>query len=280
MEKEILEKLSENIRYFKDVKKEDFELLNDMEVDELGLINNHVAKITPLISQLVKYAMIMEILTDEEQKDLSTTFEQIDDSLYSKVFTHINLCNSYVRDLIDKGCKHPSILKIMDIEKGIFTYDEIQESICMLIPEHNDKFFERLLDLSGDFDESILSINYEQFKALLDIVESYQMTSPIELLKKLSKYTNKKALDLMSLQNYNFPVFDWCYRDVCFCINKYPLLLGDALKEIAEYEIYDEDLYEILEYIKEAYNLYNSYRYSYIKNDYKENWLLEKCKKM
>lgn len=77
MDKEkLLNILLNNIDCFSNVSEIDFYLLVIIDTSELGLMNDNVIKLTPLLKQITEYALVNIVLDDEQLERIEHCFDK------------------------------------------------------------------------------------------------------------------------------------------------------------------------------------------------------------
>ncbi len=291
---ELLEYLLNHKEYFKGVSLDDFCLLASLESSELGLMNQDNYKVTPLLKQISNYALVDTNVTQEDIEDIRNSLSSREEKFLESALDVANKCHQYVDILLKEGAHHPCIIKVNYLINGTFLYKTMMKIICNLIKITNDLFQDNLIDLTSIADDQVMDITDEMKEDLLQQVASRKMTSGVDLLRILSNYIKK----ILLIDNFlPFSSMDIHYSDDTYIqfIDRekihpnYNLSIGDCiqclsfiLEQAHKYQEYSSDD-KILDYIddlEEEYHLYNSYRYLSVRNQYRENKMLEKCKKL
>lgn len=302
MEKqEVLNFLVNNIDCFNNVSLEDFCLLNSLDSDELGFINDKVSRVTPLLKQICDYALIAAIVNDEQLTQIDKCIDE-DDTMLNESINIIENCFQYVQILEQENCHHPSILNMTNLIKGIVKYSNFNDIIIKLIELVDDEFQDDLIDFGTIVDDELTGITDYYFDYFIDELENQMITNKKELLLGLSNYAINFCNTIMLISNNsgmrtnNIVCYDDNYINV-FKNNskinqKFDLTIFKGLnsfativQKIENYEIenfysIDSYVYELIEDLKTSYALYQFYKYKNLKDSYKEMRLLEKCKKM
>lgn len=153
-------------------------------------------------------------------------------------------------------------------------------------------FREELIDFCSLVDEKIIDEHDELFELVIDTVSDSKIVDSKQLLMYLCNYSiDCCKLTTLLTSNKMLLIDNWI---VNISENKginpeNNFKIGDSINEFAlvmqKVDNYlnccsDLDVIESLETIKEGYELYNGYRYDYLKNEYREKYMLTKCKKM
>lgn len=291
---ELLEYLLNHIDYFKEVSLEDFCRLASLEPCELGLMNYDNYQVTSLLQQICNYALVDTNLSQEDKEDienyLSSHEEQqfLDDAL-----DVANKCYQYVDIMLENGANHPCLKNINNLINGAFLYTEIAKIVCKLIENTSDQFQNDLIYFGNIIDEKIMDITDSIWNDLLKTIENKKITSGIDLLNNISNYI-KQILVIAIFVPLN-QSHTYCMEDtyIHFLTKEkihpeFKLSIGDCIrslsiiaKKVHKYQEYDDDtISQLIEDLEEGYYVYNSYRYLYLKNQYQESKMIEKCKKM
>lgn len=303
MEKqELLNFLLNNISCFEGVTLDDFCLLNSLESDELGLMSDSAIKVTPLLKQISDYALIATVLDENDLGELATCIDE-ENNVLDDIIKIVEICYEYISILKSDNCNHPSVLTTADLVNGLTAYGQINENICDLVEIAEDSFQDTLLDLSiPTIDKLLDNIEDNIFKKVITQIKN--VANKEELLLSLSNYsktylsiimlnteynnvqqTNKNNLFYINNNYFHFlsnekfiPKFNLTSLDV---INSLATIIQrtEEYEEEYFYKIDDEEK-EIINKLKESYILYKSYKYKFLKDTYKEQKLLQKCKKM
>lgn len=302
---ELLSSLVNNISCFNDVTEMDFYLLASLESDELGLMNDKVSRITPLLKQICDYALITVILTEDEIERIDSYIDE-DDNMFTDSSEIIEICYQYLLLLQQENCHHPSVLIALDLIAGLNYYNEFNASVVELIKITDDEFQDNLIDFGTVVDDNLIEIPEMLFECIINKLSKGIITSKEELLLNLSNYA-RNYLNTIMLISKNISIYQNQKKsNSTLCVGNsyvhifpnerinqnYDLTLIEAINSFAtimqSIEEYEEDHYyqmdseveELIEELKESYSLYESFKYKFFKNSYKEEKLLEKCKKM
>lgn len=301
MEKqELLNFLMNNIDCFNNVSLEDFCLLNSLDSNELGFMNDRVSRVTPLLKQICDYALIAAIVNKEQLSQIAKCIDE-DDTMLKESISMIENCFQYVQILEQENCHHPSILNMTALINGITEYSNFNDIIIELIRLINDEFQDNLIDFGTIVDDKLAAITDYFFDYFIDELENKIITNKKELLLGLSNYAINFFNTIMLIDNSSKKTngiicFDDNYINIFKSNNKinqnFDLTIFKVLdsfativRKVENYEIenfysIDTDVYELMEDLKKSYNLYQFYKYKILKDNYKETRLLEKCKKM
>lgn len=293
----LLNELLNDIKYFKNVTLEDFCLLNSLEVDELGLFNDKVAQVTPLLNQICSYALANKLLNDDQ---LDLISESVAQNQLEKCLTIFEKCQDYVEILIEEDCKHPSVSNVVNCVNSSFFYEQFYKCLADFIPEVDIMTQNTLIDLVYTADEVIQEIYDNLLMLLINELQNNSTMSTKQLLTALNKYSECcKPLCIIVPPNesiYNCDngetYISYFNENNNFKLNQILanslISLANIIKTIEDYEkvnIYDfedeeDDFKDTIDEMKECYVKYQSYKYKYYKDTYKEQKLLRKCKKM
>lgn len=302
MEKEEIFTYFKNHRsYFKGVSEEEIKELQNMQVDQLGFMNASNFQITPLLRQICHYALVPLTLLPEE-------LEVISDSLYSnplkKYLTEISqftsYCSYYVDELSKNNCHHPSVSNAVNLLAHQYYYNEIQDLTCELCCCDDTMFRNDMINCMDHTDEKLLDMIDSLFEQLNITLKEQIIFSKEELLWLLTDYVENKLLlcgmfgipnDQPKMENTIYYIEDHYiyftkkrkmapnFKETTFdYLNAFLTLI----KKVENYQKYsvDQEIIDLIEQLKDSYFLYESYRYKYLKDSYREFKLLEKCKKM
>lgn len=296
---ELLEYLLNNIECFHDVSIEDFNLLASLETDELGLVNEKVSKITPLLKQICEYSIIKDIINNEDLSEMEAYIDE-DDDMLDDIIDIVEICSQYVEELIKGDCHHPSVLLITDQINGMKSYSQFNDILNEFIELTEDNILEEdLLDLSIETIDRHLDILVNSFHELIIKLKNNKITNKQELLFSMNNYCQNfiNIMMLVSKNNNN------CESSITYFDNNYVIVTNndfihpnltildildnqseiismvEEYQEEYSYDI-DSEIDNIITNIMDRYTVYKSYKYRYLKNSYKEQKLLQKCKKM
>lgn len=292
---ELLAYLANYRNYFNKISLDDFALLNSLESSELGLMNYDNYRVTPLLQQICKYSLVDTNLTKEDIVDVKNNLSiNSQKELLKEALDIAYICHQYVDLMLQEGSNHPCLINVNCLRNGAFLYSQIMNIMCELIEATNGNFQDDLIDLGNIVDEKIMDIADIKWNNLLKIIEDKEITSGVDILNNLSNYL-KDILVLgnffSSNQNYIYYIRDKYIQFVDrknihpnFNISTGDCIIGLSIiiEKAHKYCKYcsDEDVLELVKNLEEGYDLYNSYRYLYLKNQYQEIKMLEKCKKM
>jgi len=300
---EILKFLADNIECFEDVTIDDFYELSTIDTEELGSMNKKVSSLTPLLKQICNYALIAAVVDGCELSDIADCFYE-DDILKNNI-NIIENCFQYVEILQQENCHHPSILAMINLINGLTVYTNFLEIIDELIELTEDEFQDDLIDFGTMIDDRLDEIREYLFENLINRIKKGIVTNEKELLTCLSNYT-KNYLNTILLLSKNNNLYQQnenhisCFENIYINtqkrndrINKESSLtllkaiesFGIIIQKAEDYITYnfydmDSDIETLIGDLKEAYILYESYKYKVLKDNYKEQKLLEKCNKM
>jgi len=301
MEKqELLNFLMNNIDCFNNVSLEDFCLLNSLDSNELGFMNDRVSRVTPLLKQICDYALIAAIVNDEQLVQIAKYIDE-DDTMLNESINIIEICFQYVQILEQENCHHPSILNMTALINGITEYSNFNDIIIELIRLVNDEFQDDLIDFGTVVDDQLTAITDYYFDGFIDKLENKMITNKKELLLGLSNYAINffntiMLIDNSSKKNNSIVCFDDNYINIFKSNSKINLNFDltifkvldsfiSIVQKVEDYEVenfysIDSCVYELMEDLRKSYSLYHFYNYKILKDNYKETRLLEKCKKM
>lgn len=185
---ELLEYLLNNIECFHDVSIEDFNLLASLETDELGLVNEKVSKITPLLKQICEYSIIKDIINNDDLSEMEAYIDE-DDDMLDDIIDIVEICSQYVEELIKDDCHHPSVLLITDQINGMKSYSQFNDILNEFIELTEDNILEEdLLDLSIETIDRHLDILVNSFHELIIKLKNNKITNKQELLFSMNNY--------------------------------------------------------------------------------------------
>ncbi len=295
MEKlELLEYLLNHRDYFKEVSLEDFSLLASLEPSELGLMNKDNYKITPLLKQIGNYTLVDINLFLEDIEDVENILPRSEQKSLLDALDIADKCCQYVDILLEEGAHHPCLTQVDYLINGAFLYDTIIEITCELIKITDGRFQNDLIDFGNIVDDQVVDITDGMKEDLLQLLASRKMTSGVDLLRILSDYirqtlmiNNFFPINSMNIDYINDTYIHWIGSKETGPF--YPLSMGNYIQSLSlimqrahKYQDYtrDDEILKNIHNLEESYYLYNSYRYLYIKNQYQEHKMLQKCKKM
>lgn len=289
---ELLNILLSNIDCFNNVNEMDFYLLATIDTNELGFMNNNAARVSPLLKQIANYALADIILTDDQIESMECYFGE-NDSILKESILFLDVCYEYIMTLIDEDCKHPSVLIFDTLDKGFTIYNEFNEILNDIIELADDNLQDDLIELAYITDEKIFDIIDNKFDYLLIKLKDGFITNKKELVLSITNFSKSILNIIMTISNnkgsYNIDdsyIYIFGNEKIISKPNIYNLDFINAfisiIEKTDEYKVenYDEDIDLLMDDLKEAYFIYKSYKYLYIKHDYREQKLLEKSKKM
>lgn len=301
MEKqELLEFLLKHITYFKNIKYEDFYLLANLESTQLGLVDANNCQVSSLLKQIADYALIEDILTDEQIMEIRKSLPNEDGNILYEALDIIDKCHQYIDLLLEENCHHPSVNNNINLVVASGLYDTMLEYINYLILKTDDEFQDDLIEFGNNIDDSLIEIPDSILETIMSYLNGKFIKTPQELILYLSNYAKNCLITRLGLktvsiqQNPKNQIFyiDDCYINVIkdskinlesnLKVSDVLIGLSTILEKANKYKDYTSDI-EVLNLLKdleEIYYLYESYKYRYLKDDYKEQKLLEKCKKM
>ncbi len=296
-EKELLEKLKKYDTYFQKVDIKDFDLLASLNPTELGNRNQEVYQITNLLKQISDYALLPFSLSEDEIETIEnclssqTRLNQIEEIAEISV-----TCTEYIDILTSMDCPHPSVRNALNLIAGDYYYNDLIDTICELINYTDGDFQDKLMDYSHIIDDNVLDFIDNLFNQLQKKMDKTNLSNE-ELLLELTEYVkNKLALTNLFFTNLdkqdniyyvddsyihylmrNKQNLDWSNFNFN-CLNTFSNLL--SVIEEQEKIVMDLDILKLIDMVKDSYYLYQSYRYKYLKDTYREQQFLKKCKKM
>lgn len=292
MDKEkILKILLNNIDCFSNISEIDFYLLVIIDTSELGLINDNVIKLTPLLKQITEYALVNIVLDDEQLERIEHCFDK-NNSIFKESLDLIVACYEYIITLIDENCNHPSILSFDTLNKELNLYIEFNEILNDII-ELTDGFFQDdLINLGCNIDEKIFDIIDNNFDNLLNRISNGIINNKQGLILSLTNFS-KSILNIIMSISKNSTIYNVDDNYVYIAGNEriasnsnitalnFLNCFISIIERVDEYRIenYDEDITLLIDELKEIYHLYKSYKFQYLKHDYREQKILEKVKK-
>ena len=297
---ELIYFLQKHITYFKNVKVEDFYLLDSLESSQLGLVDKNNYQISSLLKQISDYALIKEVLSDEQIIDIKNClFNNNSDMLYDCLDV-IDKCYQCVNILLEDNCHHPSINNNINLTVASGLYDVILDYINYLILKTDDNFQEDLIEFGNKIDDSLIEIPESILETIFLILERGLVKNSQELLLYLSNYAKNflitrlgiKTISIQQNIKNQISYIDDCYINFIkdsnihlgFDLKTSEVIIGlsSILEKANKYKDYSSDIeiLDLIDELEEAYYLYESYKYRYLKDSYKEQKLLEKCKKM
>jgi len=298
---ELLSILLSNIDCFKGVSENDFYNLAILDTYELSFMDDKVAKVTPLLKQIVEYALINAVLTDEQINSIGCCFDE-DDNLFNDSIDLIDICHKYVIALIDEDCHHPSILTSDSLTKGLTLYNEFNEILGTIIEMTDGEFQDNLIDLGGVIDEKVADVIDGEFDKLIDKLRSSYVDDKRKLISILSCFSKSILNMVMAISEMKSDNLVEGYCNTLYIDDNYIHILSNdknsfdsdstmlnflnsfisIIKIVDGYknDSFDEDINCLIENLEDVYFLYKAYKYKYLKDDYREKRLLSKCKKL
>ena len=280
---EKLNRLKENSQFF-DFDKKEFDRLINTDINIMGLMDNRVYKISPLLMQITSYAYGDGLYHDLEAMNYNENGNFFDTPIGEVMDT----CCEYVMDLSCNGCNHPTILIYNNLLNGSCAYNDMVDNMSYALEYADENLQYDITDFISNVDDKILKYKED----INDII--YSELSKVkdwkDLLKLFGKYgkTSLKA-DMFALENYN----SYCIGN--FWVKYYNMnkITGDSYftqelhkimkiiyDKLENDDYMDDDLFELLSDIYETYTSYKQIQLYYLKNDYKESKIYEKCHKM
>ena len=278
---QLLNFFREHIGYFDGVKIEDFDTLLALDNSGFSLDMNKMYQVTPLLKQIIEYALINEVIYEEQFVKIELAFEDRGEDILYEALDFINYCNMYVRNLVEVDCHHPSVRKIENILKIMFLYNDIMDDATLFLPYLSGKDKDNMdyyLDMVDS--EAIKSMDAD-FEKIMQMIDECKFKTPQQLLATLKKYTmaHFKNMLLLDVPDKNCTIFD---GDVFVKNDSRMLYLSKALSIINLFDTPRDEYEQIPDFtqeINEKYNLFQSYRYYYTQSDIQEQDFLRKVKK-
>lgn len=289
---ELLNILLSNIDCFDGVDEIDFYLLAIMNANELSLMNNNVARVSPLLKQIAEYALVDIVLIDEQIENLECYFDENDSTLKESI-EFIDACYEYIMTLIDEGCNHPSVLIFDVLDKRTLLYNDFSDILNDIIESTTGDIQDELIELGYIVDEKVYDIIDNTFDCLLSKLKNDSINNKRKLVLLLTEFSRSILNTVMSISKN---------RSVCNIDDNYIYIINNdkiasnpnitnldfintfvsIIEKVDEYEDLDSDsdIDLLIDDLKEAYFLYKSYKYLYLKHNYREQKLLEKSKKL
>ena len=277
---EYLDILKEHIKCF-NFKEEDFDYLKEIPVDEMGLMNERIYKITPLLDEITLYAYGAAFYNIQEYEMLSER-----NNISDEVNQVMETCFNYVNSLIENDCHHPSILVYKDMVNSDCLYESMMSALSDSINYVEDEeVSNELINISCDVDNTICEFIDESYAVLAEQTENKSSKEILNLFGTIGRDRGMAELLLFNTAIIA-PVCDTWIRflngqDIVLT-NKLISMIQIIDKELpyVRYGNNSEELEDAFNNIKESYELYKCFQGDYYKNSYKEARLLEKCKKM
>lgn len=275
-----------------DFNKRELEYLFKTPIESMGLMEDRIYKITPVLDQICTYALGGTFFNDLELECIP------ENGLGFDAVQVMQGCIYYMDDLLKSECKHPTVLIYNDLINGSNLYNTIMEDVSNSVELLDGDIKEKLTNFLENVDEKILKYKATSYNVVESSIQ--KINTKKTMLKLFGEYGRKRALTELlvatAYASYNCGN-DWCKvyadksGDPSFTLEFVNLikLIEENLPYIEdefdyyEYDDEDEDEPGLCEYfneIKEAYFLHKSVQYDYLKNSYKEARLLQKCKKM
>ena len=275
---------------------EEFFMLKNMDFRDLEKKDGYVYKVTPLLNQISKYALINAAFSPDELDMFGQWYTN--KSVYKEAQKVYTSAFDMMVDGIQEKCKHPVFLTFESLLNGSITYDELMNDITELDILDEEKMVEYLSE--DEYTQSLISeINicedtksriYNYSKTIDDYVIGETDKTLGKVFNSLSNVKGTHALlSLLNDQakirlNHRLLIGSYISNnedDISIkcstksITNNYNVLLSSLMKEIEENYSAEE-----LEILRTRYLLYKSYQYQYIKNNDAQLNMLEKCKKM
>ncbi len=301
--KEIFTYFKNNSSYFKEISQEDISVLENLEADELGVMNPVIFQITPLLQQICRFALIPNALYSTEVEEMmdvvsSPSFE----NTIEDILEFTDYCSCYVDFLSSLDCHHPCVMNAVNSLAHMYYYNQVQDTVCDLISCTEDVFQNDLINCVHDTDEKLLNIVDFLFNRLKKQIKQ-NLNSKETILKLLVDYVQNKLLlcgmfgvsdphlqkenaiyyidnhyIYFANQNSIYPGYQESTFQFLNCFSQ-------LMQKVEKYQDYyyggsDDETSDLIIQLQNSYSLYESYRYKYLKDSYREQRLLEKCKKM
>ena len=303
MEKiKLLEEMIQYLSYFNEATLEDFCLLASIDINELSLMNENTYRVTPLLKQIASYSLIIALL-DQEEIALLQSCLPLDSTMVDDVLDFSQCCNNYVHILLEEGCNHPSISNLIVLIHCVTCYNEMLETARKILEITTDEELTDILtDMSEILDLSLKNILDIEFLRIAERLSKGTIASAEELLKVLTNYTRNYFTTRLQISKFTnnqnaketkgsniYYVNDWyvqivkdskIHADFDLKISEAINILVDTFSQLEFYKYCSSEEEYLLEELKEHYHLYKGYKYYYLKNQYCEQSIFEKCKKM
>lgn len=262
-----------------DYDKEDFKLLERINFDRLGLINDKVCKVTPLLSQLTSYAIIPAFIYPYEYEELKEYSNEI---IFDEAEEVFQASFEYAIMMFDYGCKHPSILNFKNLINISDCYEVIMDKLSLLMK--NEKVDKEITGLINDF---MVTVDDKVINKSDDLLDNEReklasIGSSYDLLSSFSDCAFQIAFNKTMLSDefrYYYINNNW----IRYAKNDYDsVMLFDIVSKLSNYKknCGNDGILSDISILEEAYYLLKSYQCDYLRNNYKEYKMLEKCKKM
>lgn len=276
--------LKEYSEYF-DYKKEDFDELLNTDINIMGLMDERVYKISPLLLQIADYAYGESILNDLDARYYNETGQNFD----VPICTIIRNCFNYMDELVSNDCHHPTVLMFKDLMYGSNSYENIVDNMGYFAVNADPYLKENLISFLSNVDEKIIEYkdsfdgriynvlsNVKSWKDLLRIFGIYGRCEKERKLLVLDEFQVDSTDDAW-IKSYDKKkqTVDGYNTDQFYKIMK---IIEDKIDDYKYEE--DEGLFDTLDGILADFSEYRAYHYEYVKSIYKEVKIFEKCHKL
>ena len=249
----------------------------------MGLMDERVYKITPLLMQIASYAYGDIILNDFDERYYNKFHENID----SPICDVIRNCFNYIDELASNDCHHPTVLMFKDLMCGSNLYEDITNNLSYSTGNLTGELKERIIDFLNNVDEPIIEYKDsfdERLYKTLDNVKSWKdLITLFGIYGRSARESQLLVQGGFGLENTGecwIKVYGKNSRDAYYTEEFYKIIgyIEKKLDRISAYE--DSDIFDALSEIKDNFEEYRAYHYEYIKSMYKEAKIFEKCHKM
>ena len=269
---------------FYELQKESECFTNKNYIDFLGnlsliemIIEPNSSLITPLLNEIYGYALINKAF------DLDGIISSSKDyriSLYRKISRISDACCSYLEDLYEIGCNHPTVLKYNSIDAAIYIYDNLVEYLSLLVENLSDKDQSIIIDYLEETDGKICE---QEDMEMDEIVSEIKNTDDIS---SMITYLAEHALNVSSRRGLLMDSECDVYVDdnVIFRMNnsRNELFLSYIISQLRNFSVIKnhDKVGEYIDRLELCYRLYKDYHYEFFKDNSIEELYLKKSKKM
>ena len=247
-----------------------YRLIGTTDISVLSLMNDKAYMVTPFFKEVADYSLINYYMEEEEFEELRYINKK--HSIFDEAEEVYTLCCEFSNYLIENGCNHPSLLTLKDLIGTETTYDNMMDNVADILEDDTIRIQE-LLDLFSDVDNDVVNYFDEMMETLKENVHQIKSANVlIEVLKNCCRY---RALKKGLLEGNNYYFNDsWCRFNT---EDKTSILLPNLIARISRLFPFDDSTQKLINDTKTQYQLYKNYQYSYLKDKFREDSMLEKC---
>lgn len=275
--KEIFDYFRENINSF-DFSLEELELLESMDVNTMGLMDEENYQVTNVLSKIATYDLAFNIFNE----DIIDILEESELNSYEKeiILNNFSYCYEMMNYLVNNNCQHPSVLSAISIADCLLVFDKTITIINHLREDTDDILDDETLSML-EADDKICST----YNNCIELISGYISENPI--IKDIMTHIARAAVAYTSsvlengycatgIEYEQITKVDYSMAEITIKFSDFII----KIEKLLENNKLDQKVVEYLEKIKEGYELYKGYQYHSLAYSYREGKMLEKCNKM